>query len=592
MIEQVTMRPRRGRNATGAPAMSTTRTFLRDLWALTRPYWHSEERWQARGLLAAVVGLNLAIVYINVQLNYWQNSFYNSLQDKNIDAFYQLLGQFSLLAAAFIVTAVYRLYLNQMLQIRWRRWLTDRYLEDWTAERTYYRMQLTDAGTDNPDQRIAEDLRMFVEQTLDLTLGLLSAVVTLVSFVAILWTLSGTLQFAVGSTDVSIPGYMVWVALLYAILGTWLTHLIGRPLVALNFNQQKFEANFRFSLVRFRENAESIAIYRGEADEVRGLRTRFRDVFSNWWEIMRRQKKLTWFRSGYGQVAIIFPYVVAAPRYFSGAIPLGGLMQTASAFGQVQDSLSWFVSAYVQLAEWKATVDRLTSFRAATDRARAAQQEETGIASTETGDALAAQNVELRLPDGKPLISPFDAGVRPGESVLVTGPTGSGKSTLFRAFAGIWPFGGGRLVKPATRMLFLPQKPYLTIGSLREQLSYPAGPEAFEDGAYRSALSDCGLPQLSDRLDEVRHWAQILSPGEQQRIAFARAFLHRPQWLFLDEATASLDEESEARLYRMLREKLPGTTVVSIGHRPALAQFHERHWRIERDGGAGRLMTA
>jgi putative ATP-binding cassette transporter len=572
--------------------MSTTRAFLRDLWALTRPYWQSEERWAALGLLAAVIGLNLGIVYINVRLNYWQNDFYNALQDKDLPGFYALLTQFSLIAAAFIVAAVYQLYLNQMLQIRWRRWLTEHYLQAWTGERTYYRMQLTERGTDNPDQRISEDLALFVDKTLNLTLGLMSAVVTLVSFVTILWTLSGTLEFALGGTSYSIAGYLVWVALIYAVVGTWLTHVIGHPLVGLNFNQQKFEANFRFSLVRVRENAESIAIYGGEADELRGLRARFRDVYENWWEIMRRQKKLTWFRSGYGQVAIIFPYVVAAPRYFSGAVQLGGLMQTVSAFGQVQDALSWFVSAYVQLTEWKATVDRLTGFRAATERARAGDREGAGIAEETAGDALVAKNVELTLPDGKPLLAPFDATVKPGESVLVTGSSGSGKSTLFRAFAGIWPFGRGRLAKPAARMLFLPQKPYLTIGTLREQLSYPAGPEAFGDEAYRAGLADVGLSRFDGRLDEHQHWGQVLSPGEQQRIAFARALLHRPQWLFLDEATASLDEESEARLYRLLKERLPGTTVVSIGHRPALAQFHERRWRIERDGDTGRLVPA
>ena len=571
--------------------MSTTRTFLGDLWALTRPYWQSEERWSACGLLAAVVGLNLGLVYINVRLNYWQNSFYNSLQDKDIDAFYELLLHFSLLAAAYIVAAVYQLYLNQMLQIRWRRWLTDRYLEAWTGDRNYYRMQLTDSGTDNPDQRIAEDLALFVDKTLNLALGLLSAVVTLVSFVTILWTLSGALQVALGGTAVSIPGYMVWAALVYAAAGTWLAHVIGHPLAGLNFNQQKFEANFRFSLVRFRENAEGIAIYAGEGDEVRGLRRRFRDVVDNWWAIMRRQKKLMWFQSGYGQVAIIFPYVVAAPRYFSGAIPLGGLMQTASAFGQVQEALSWFVSAYVQLAQWKATVDRLTSFRAATERAQAGSRSQ-GIAMEGAAGGLAARSVALSLPDGKPLIQPFDAAVDAGETVLVTGPSGSGKSTLFRAIAGIWPFGSGRVLKPPARMLFLPQKPYLTIGTLREQLSYPAGPEVFDEVAYRTVLDDCGLARFAGRLDEQQHWAQVLSPGEQQRIAFARALLHRPQWLFLDESTSSLDEESEARLYRLLKEKLPGMAVVSIGHRPTLAQFHDRHWRIERGDGPGRLVTA
>jgi len=573
--------------------MTATRTFLRDLWALTRPYWFSEERWAARGLLAAVVALNLGIVFLEVLFNRWNNDFYNALQDKNLAAFYDSMVYFCVLAAAFIIAAVYQLYLNQMLQIRWRRWLTDRYLEQWLGNRTHYRMQFTDRGTDNPDQRISEDLAIFVDKTLNLSLGLMSAVVTLASFLTILWGLSGPLSLAIAGTSFSVPGYMVWVALIYAIIGTWLIHLVGRPLIALNFNQQRFEANFRFSLVRVRENSESIAIYAGEADEARGLRRRFLDVFGNWWEIMRRQKKITWLRAGYGQIAIIFPYVVAAPRYFSGAIPLGGLMQTASAFGQVQGALSWFVSAYVQLAEWRATVNRLTSFHAATERARASAQANTGTATETAGGELAFQKMKLDLPDGSPLLAPFDATVHAGEKVLVTGPSGSGKSTLFRAIAGIWPFGGGRLVKPAARTLFLPQKPYLTIGTLREQLSYPAAPGTFDDGACRAALADCGLPQLAGRLDEEQHWAQILSPGEQQRIAFARAFLHRPDWLFLDEATSSLDEASEARLYRLLNEKLPGTTVVSIGHRPTLGEFHGRKMRIERGpGDIGTLVAA
>ena len=572
--------------------MATDRTFLRDLWTLTRPYWFSEERWAARGLLAAVVALNLGMVYISVLLNKWRNSFYNALQDKNIDAFYALIGQFSLLAAVLIVCAVYRLYLNQMLQIRWRRWLTDRYLEHWIGARVYYRMQLTDRGTDNPDQRIAQDLALFVDNTLSLALGLLSAVVTLASFVTILWTLSGTLEFALAGSPVSIPGYMVWVAVLYAIAGTWLTHVVGRPLIALNFNQQRFEANFRFSLVRFRENMESIAIYGGERGEMRGLGRRFTDVVGNWWEIMRRQKKLSWLSSGYGQIAIIFPYVVQAPRYFSGAIQLGGLMQTADAFGQVQDALSWFVSAYTQLAEWRATVDRLTGFQAGIERARIAGQDDAGITAATAGPTLETQALTLDLPNGSPLVAPFDAQVAPGQSVLVTGPSGSGKSTLFRAFAGIWPFGGGRVVRPAARVLFLPQKPYLTIGSLREQVAYPAPPDAFDDDAVRAALVDSGLSPLAERLGEEHHWALMLSPGEQQRVAFARAFLHRPQWLFLDEATSSLDEASEAALYRRLKERLPDTTVISIGHRSALTAFHERRWRIERGAdGVGTLVA-
>ena len=567
--------------------------FLRDLWALTRPYWFSEERWSARALLAVIVSFNLGLVYLEVLFNRWQNHFYNSLQNRDINAFYELLLYFSFLAAVFIAVAVYQSYLNQMPQIRWRRWLTEKYFVAWIANRTYYRMQLTDGGTDNPDQRIADDLAMFVDRTLNLSLGLLSAVVTLFSFLAILWALSGALEFTFAGEVMRVEGYMVWVALVYAIFGTWLAHAIGRPLVGLNFNQQRLEANFRFSLVRFRENAESIAIYHGEADEIRSLRRRFLDVMGNWWAIMLRQKKLNWFSTGYSQVAIIFPYLVAAPRYFSGQIQLGGLMQTASAFGQVQGALSWFITAYAQLADWKATVDRLTSFLAATERARVASEDHPGIITDIKDGAVRVEQLRLDLPDGTPLLAPFNASISEGEKLLVTGPSGSGKSTLFRALAGIWPFGKGVVRRPASHVLFLPQKPYLTVGTLREQVSYPSAPGTFDDASCRAALTDCGLPHLADRLDEEQHWAQRLSGGEQQRIAFARVLLHQPQWLFLDEATSSLDEASETRMYRLLQERMPHTTVISIGHRPSLAAFHERRMRIEREpGGVGRVVLA
>jgi len=572
-----------------------TQTFLADLWALSKPYWFSDERWAARGLLAVIVALNLALVYVNVLLNKWNNDFYNTLQNMDKDGFFHQLAKFAVIAAAYIVIAVYQLYLNQMLQIRWRRWLTDRYLADWIGERTYYRLQLTDRGTDNPDQRIADDLAAFCDRTLNLTLGLMSSVVTLISFVSILWTLSGTLSFPLNSSRIDIPGYMVWVALVYAIAGTGMIYVIGRPLIGLNFNQQKFEANFRFSLVRFRENTEAIALYAGEADEIRGLRRRFGDVVANWWAIMKRQKTLTWFRAGYNQIAVIFPFVVAAPRYFAGSIQLGGLMQTASAFGQVQDALSWFVNAYTQLAEWKATVDRLTTFRSATRRAQEATQTETGVMVTaDDSTGYAAHDVKIDLPDGQPLLAPFDIELKPGESVLVTGPSGSGKSTLFRALAGIWPFGRGTVSRPQrARVLFLPQKPYLTIGSLREQLCYPAVPDAFDDAELRAALDMSGLRHLAGRLDDEQHWAQQLSGGEQQRVAFARALLHQPDWLFMDEATSALDEATESALYRLLRQRLPHAAIVSIGHRSSLRQFHQRRLEINTEGaGPGRIAWA
>ena len=559
----------------------TNKGFIPELWALAKPYWFADDAWAARALLCAVIALNLALVYVNVLINHWNNDFYNTLQGMDKSGFFHQLLIFSGLAAAYIAIAVYQLYLNQMLQIRWRRWLTERYLAQWIAQRNYYRLQLSDRDTDNPDQRIADDLAAFCDKTLNLGLGLLSAAVTLVSFGVILWGLSGTLSLPFAHGRIAIPGYMLWVAFAYAIAGTGLVHLIGRPLVGLNFRQQKFEANFRFSLVRFRENAESIALYAGEASELHGLRQRFSDIVGNWWAIMKRQKTLTWFRAGYNQIGVIFPFLVAAPRYFAGRIQLGGLMQTASAFGQVQDALSWFVNAYAQLAEWRATVERLSTFRRAIEDAHAAAQAGTGVAlAPGTGARYAAHAIDVELPGGQALLTALSIELAPGDRVLLTGPSGSGKTTLFRAFAGIWPFGRGVVSKPAqAQVLFLPQKPYLGIGSLREQLCYPGPAGSYSDAELRAALDACGLGQLAGRLGEERHWAQLLSGGEQQRVAIARALLQQPDWLFLDEATSALDEPSEAALYALLGARLPHTCIVSIGHRPGLARFHQR--RIE-----------
>jgi vitamin B12/bleomycin/antimicrobial peptide transport system ATP-binding/permease protein len=558
--------------------------FLRDLWCLVRPYWFSEEKWSARLLLASIIALTLGMVWINVEINQWQNAFFNSLQDKKQDVFFELLIRFGWLASAYIVIAVYQLYLNQWLQIRWRRWMTDLYLAEWLAARTYYRMQLVDQGTDNPDQRIAEDFRLFIAQTLSLTLGFINALVTLVSFIGILWGLSGVLDFAFGDVVYEIPGYMVWIAFAYAALGTWLAHRIGKPLIGLNFNQQRFEADFRFALVRFRENAEGVALYEGEARELAGFRRRFAAVVTNWIHIMVQQKRLTWFTAGYSQVAIIFPYVVAAPRYFSGSIPLGGLMQTANAFSQVQDALSWFIDAYTTFAEWRASAERLITFQHAMQRAIDRKQEgdltveDAGIADLEVRD------LDLALPDGKPLLEHASLALASGESALLTGPSGSGKSTLFRAIAGIWPFAQGHIRRPTTRTLFLPQRPYIPIGSLRDAVTFPADASRFADDTIREALVACGLPHLADRLDDDQHWALQLSPGEQQRLAFARALLLEPAWLYLDEATAALDDATEERMYRLLKERLPGTTLFSIGHRPTLRRFHGRRLHLRAAG--------
>ena len=547
--------------------------FFSVLWALTRPYWVSEKRSTGLALLATVVGLALMLVWLEVQFNSWNREFYNTFESRDEAEFFRQLGTFTLLAVAFIITAVYRQYYQQMLLIEWRSWLTERYLGDWLKDRAYYRLQLLDKGTDNPDQRIADDLNIFVDLTLTLSLGLLSAVVTLVSFVGILWAISGPLTVA----GFEIPGYMVWVALVYAIAGTWLTHLIGRPLIGLGFEQQRFEANFRFALVRLRENAEGVALYRGETGELGNFRARFANIIANWWAKMLKQKQLTWFTSFYGQMAIIFPFVVAAPRFFSGAMPLGGIFQIASAFGQVQGALSWFISAYGSFANWKATVDRLTGFTGALQQAHEAAKQRDGERLEGEAGILSLDDLELDLPLGRRLLTSTRLQLKRGESVLVTGPSAAGKSTLFRALAGIWPYWKGKITLPGgASLLFLPQKAYLPIGTLKHAACYPEDASRLTDAEVREALAAVGLADLSDELAREENWAQLLSGGEQQRLAFARALLNRPDWLFMDEATAALPDEDQAMLYRLLAERLPATTRLSIGHRESLAQFHSR----------------
>jgi putative ATP-binding cassette transporter len=560
----------------------TTKHFIKDLWLLTKPYWFSEERWVARGLLAAIVSLNLGLVYVNVLINKWNNDFYNTLQNMDKDGFFHQILKFGLLALVFILFAVYQLYLKQMLQIKWRRWLTANYINDWASHRTYYYLQLTGNDTDNPDQRIADDLNRFCENTVRLSLGLLSSVVTLITFITILWGLSGSIDIPFNDSKLTIPGYMVWVALIYAVGGTYLSHIIGRALINLNFNQQKFEANFRFSLIRFRENAESIALYHGEKDEKISLEHSFTFIRDNWWALMRRTKALTWFQAGYGQIANIFPYVVAAPRYFAGSIKLGGLMQIGSAFGQVQDASSWFVSAYGDLAEWRATVERLTTFRLAMDGAQTKMKHANQLKITPWPSAHYALNkVSLSLPNGKQLVNQIDLEFKEAEHVLITGASGCGKSTLFRTLSGIWPFASGTIMRPEqSSELFLPQKPYLTIGTLREQLSYPTPASKFTDQQMVVTLLACGLDKFTDRLHEKEHWSHVLSGGEQQRIAICRALLQKPDWLFLDESTSAVDEATEEKLYQTLQQQLPNTTIISIGHRTSLEKLHHKTFNL------------
>jgi putative ATP-binding cassette transporter len=564
--------------------------FVRRAWALTLPYFVSDQKWRARAMLAGIVALNLAAVYMLVLINEWNRVFYDALQDRNADVFWRELKRFLMLAFGFVIVAVYRFYLTQLLEMYWRKWLTDFYANRWLTHQAFYRLELllfakggTDnAATDNPDQRIHEDLNLFTSYTVSLTMGLLNAVVTLLSFVGILWTLSGDFSFHVGDTAVTIPGFMVWMALLYCALGSVLTHFIGRPLISLNFRQQRVEADYRHHLVRLREYSESVAMDKGETVEKSRLDRRFGAVLSNYLQLLLAQKRLTWFTAGFNQLAMVFPFVVAAPRFFSGAIQLGQLMQIASAFGRVQDSLSWFVDSYDNLARWRATTDRLTYF----EDAMQAVSSDTGQ-RREVGEstALLADSLQLKLPDGQALGAPMSLQVEPGQTWCVQGPSGSGKSTLLRAIAGIWPWWSGRLVRPDAfddNAMFLPQRSYFPNGSLRETVAYPQMSDGFDDVTLQRALKLAGLPDLSSQLDTEANWGQKLSGGEQQRLAIARVFLKQPRWLFLDEATSALDEATEATVYKALLADVltRGGCVVSVAHRGSVAALHSHHWVI------------
>lgn len=553
-------------------------SFGRDVWRLIGPFWKSEQKKAAWALLVSVLALTLALVYVEVLFNDWYNRFYNALQHKAKNDFFKEMGWFMVLAIVWIITTVYATYLTQLLQIRWRTWLTTTVTGDWLGNRAYYRLQLKDQQNDNPDQRIAEDLKIFVSSTLNLSLGLLSAVVTFVTFVGLLWNQSGPLEFSVGGLDISIPGYMVWVALIYSGIGSWLILKVGRPLVTITNDQQRYEADYRFSLARFRENTEGVALYRGEKHELEQFDLRFSSVVKNWLMMMKRQKLVGWWQYGYVQLAVPFPYLVAAPRYFSGAFELGGLMQIANTFGQVKGSLSWFVNAFDGLATWKATSNRIVGFRRSLAQAQwesATAQGPQVLVGMEKDVVL--KDLDIRLPEGSPIVAAPAFTIRPSEKLLIKGPTGCGKSTLFRSIAGIWPFGQGQVNVPENfDVLFVPQRPYFPLGSLRLALSYPSSPGTFPDEVLRTALADVGLPHLSERLDEERSWSMRLSGGEQQRIAIARAILQKPRWLFLDEATASLDDASQEEMYQILIQRLSSTAIVSIGHRADLARFHSR----------------
>ncbi|MDQ0587472.1 ABC transporter ATP-binding protein/permease [Variovorax paradoxus] len=568
---------------------ATFAQVLRRVLSLSAPYFKSEEKWRARSLFLAVIGLNLGTVYVAVLLNDWSRVFFDALQNKNEPVFWTQLLRFTYIAMAGIGVAVFKFYLTQLLQVRWRAWMTRSYLSRWMANRTFYRLELAryaqkaataegqPANTDNPDQRIQEDMQLFTDYTVTLSMGILNSVVTLVTFVGILWSLSGQFAFNLGGHEFTVPGLMVWVAVIYCTVGTVITHFIGRPLIGLNFQQQRLEADFRHHLVRVREYSEAIALDRGDRVERGQLDTRFSSVLRNYLALIKQQKNLVTFTASFGQLAIVFPYFLAAPRFFSGAIQFGEMMQIARAFNTVQDALSWFVENYDRVAIWRATADRLTSF----DDAMRAQEVPNEQLERDSAIGLRSDDLSIALPNGTSLLAGATLSVQPGDSVLLQGPSGSGKSTLFRTFAGIWPFARGH-VKVPDGAVFMPQRPYVPDGTLRNALTYPNPAENYSDAELRQALVDALLPDLASRLDDSDAWSQKLSGGEQQRLSIARVLLKKPSWLFADEITSALDAEAEGVLYKRLsdRVKAAGGAMVSIAHRAAVGDFHNQRWTL------------
>ena len=552
-----------------------TKKLFRGFWTLFKGYWSSEEKWKARGLLAFVISLNFAMVYLLVQLNEWYNTFYNALQNYEAESFWSLIGEFSAIAFTYIVIAVYAVYLRQMLQIKWRTWMTNNYLSAWMGNQTYYRLQ--DAA-DNPDQRISEDIGQFVNLSLGLIIGFLKQLTTLAAFGVVLWELSGSIEIA----GLIIPGYMFWFSFVYSGVGTFLAHKVGRKLISLNFDQQKYEADFRFSMMRVRENSESIAFYRGEAAEMEGFNLKFSNVIKNYWQLMKKTKHLNFYVNGYGQLAIIVPLIMAAPRYFSKEIQLGGLMQISSAFGRVQDALSYFVDSYDTLASLAAVINRLAGF---TEHIDEAQQIKSKVTTAQAPE-LKISSLNVSLPNGRELLKKLSLELQNSKALLVTGASGCGKSTLLRTLAGIWAYASGEIALPNhSKVMFLPQKPYLPLGTLRRVLIYPLAEEnSPPDDKLKETLQLADLPALVDKLDAAEDWSRILSLGEQQRLAFARVLLSAPDYIFLDEATSALDEPREIEMYELMRRQLPKMTVVSVGHRSTLFNLHDIELNLDGKG--------
>ena len=597
--------------------MKALRRALADTWRLAAPYfwvkdkgefslgrfgaYRMQERWFALLALAFIIVSNLGQVYVTVRLNYWNNRFYTAMQERNGPAFYTELLFFFLMTSLFIGAFLAETYVTRWLQMRWRHWMTGRFLDRWMAGGTHFRLAFDYYRSDNPDQRIAEDIRLFIENTFAIVISIFALTVKTAAFVGILWSLSSEFSYDIGAFDLSsIPGYLVWGALLYSVGGTWLAYLVNRPLIRMYFDQQHFEADFRYSLARLRENSEQVALLKGEPVERQKSLRVFSSIVANWYRIMNWRVLVGIYANLFDRISSVMPFILLAPAYFlSSTMPLGNMTQTASAFSSVQDGFSFFVGLFSSnddsgIPKWKAVLDRLTTFNNAIIAIERQKDEQHIVTVAAAEPQVTIADLAITLPSGEPLVSVHDLKLAAGQSVLISGPSGSGKTSIFRAVAGIWPFGKGRIGVPAgASVMLLPQRAYLPLGTLREAIAYPHPADRYSETEITDVLTAVGLGTFASRLDDLSEGPNLtarLSGGEQQRVAVARAILARPDFLLLDEATASLDEPSEVAMYQLIKARLPGTAIISIGHRSNLFALHERHISLTPgDGGRFRL---
>lgn len=561
----------------------SAKEIFKNGWKLAKVYWKSEEKVMAWILLVTIIAMNLTMVYLSVQITHWYNDFYSIMQEAQYDDFFRIIGKFAILAFIYIFIAVFMFYLRQFLTIKWRTWMTNVYLERWMSNQVYYRMKVLDSDLDNPDQRIATDIGNFIAYVMSIGIDLVNQTVTLFAFIGVLWNLSGLLDFSLFGREMHIPGYMVYASIIYSVVGTLLVTLVGKKLVQLNFIQEKVEADFRFSMIRVRENAESIAFYNGEKPEINNFKDAFSHVIKNYRMLMKQYLGLNYYMNGYGQLAIIFPMIMAAPQLFAGAMLLGGFMEVTSAFGRVQDALSYIVTNFDSIADLIAIIQRLGGFLDHIEEVENLPRKFNEVASND--ETIIFKDINVLLPSGESLLEGFNYSLDKGQSLLIAGESGCGKSTLLRLLAGIWPYGEGELHKPENwKTLFLPQRPYLPLGSLISAIYYPQEVPEEVSPEITEMMERVGIGGLVDKLNDVDDWSRILSLGEQQRLQFLRIFLMKPDIIIMDESTSSLDEENEENAYKYLKERLGDAIIVSVGHRKRLVEFHDRKITLKKGG--------